>query len=184
MGVLHNLSISIPFLFQVRELFQMYDRDADDSLDLNELMQLLKNLSSKITALPAVRKMSPMSGSYDRMHLLDGTSSFSTRKIPWFPFHSYRSTSWWVWCGWGHSRKRRWSRVQAIRVPPFGPTGVCRKCRCVRLRKTILHRRVGSNVFMAGCVLEWTSQRKNEGFIDDWLDHPVGRFSSATLRYH
>jgi len=71
----------------------MYDRDADDSLNLNELMQLLKNLSSKITALPAVREISPMSDSYDKMHLLDGTSSFSTRKIPWFPFHSYRSTS-------------------------------------------------------------------------------------------
>jgi len=45
----------------------MYDRDADDSLTLNELMQLLINLSSKITALPAVRKMPPVSGSHDRM---------------------------------------------------------------------------------------------------------------------
>jgi Ca2+-binding EF-hand superfamily protein len=40
---------------QVRELFEMYDTDSDNSLTLNELVKLLENLGNKITALPAVR---------------------------------------------------------------------------------------------------------------------------------
>lgn len=41
-------------LSQVRDLFERYDTDKDDSLDLNELALLLQELSSKITPLPAV----------------------------------------------------------------------------------------------------------------------------------
>lgn len=39
---------------KVRELFDRYDSDKDDSLDLNELALLLQEISSKITPLPAV----------------------------------------------------------------------------------------------------------------------------------
>ena len=39
---------------KVRDLFQRYDSNGNDSLDLNELALLLQEISSKITALPAV----------------------------------------------------------------------------------------------------------------------------------
>ena len=42
-------------LVRVRELFDLYDSDADNSLSLNELAVLLQELGNKITARPAVR---------------------------------------------------------------------------------------------------------------------------------
>lgn len=39
---------------KVRDLFDRYDSDKDDSLTLNELALLLQEISSKITPLPAV----------------------------------------------------------------------------------------------------------------------------------
>ena len=42
-------------LQKVRELFDLYDSDADNSLELNELAVLLQEIGNKITALPAVR---------------------------------------------------------------------------------------------------------------------------------
>lgn len=45
-------------LQKVRELFDLYDSDADNSLSLNELAVLLQEIGNKITALPAVRSSS------------------------------------------------------------------------------------------------------------------------------
>ena len=42
-------------LDKVRELFELYDSDGDNSLTLNELAVLLQEIGNKITALPAVR---------------------------------------------------------------------------------------------------------------------------------
>ena len=42
-------------LQKVRELFDLYDSDSDNSLNLNELAVLLQEVGNKITALPAVR---------------------------------------------------------------------------------------------------------------------------------
>jgi Ca2+-binding EF-hand superfamily protein len=42
-------------LERVRDLFELYDSDKDESLTLNELAVLLQELGSRITALPAVR---------------------------------------------------------------------------------------------------------------------------------
>ena len=42
-------------LLKVRELFDLYDSDSDNSLNLNELAVLLQEIGNKITALPAVR---------------------------------------------------------------------------------------------------------------------------------
>jgi hypothetical protein len=39
---------------KVRDLFQRYDSNGNDSLDMNELALLLQEISSKITTLPAV----------------------------------------------------------------------------------------------------------------------------------
>ena len=39
---------------QVKELFERFDTDADNSLSLNELLALLQHISKDITALPAV----------------------------------------------------------------------------------------------------------------------------------
>ena len=41
-------------LEKVRELFERYDTDKDNSISLNELALLLQEISSKITTLPAV----------------------------------------------------------------------------------------------------------------------------------
>ena len=46
-------------LQKVRELFDLYDSDADNSLELNELAVLLQEIGNKITALPAVRPPLP-----------------------------------------------------------------------------------------------------------------------------
>lgn len=40
---------------QVKELFELYDKDKDDSLSLEELAAMLQDIGSKITTLPAVR---------------------------------------------------------------------------------------------------------------------------------
>lgn len=41
-------------LLKIRDLFDRYDTDKDDSLDLNQLALLLQEISSKISPLPAV----------------------------------------------------------------------------------------------------------------------------------
>ena len=51
----HKIPMSETHLSEVRELFNLYDKDHDDSLTLNELATLLQELGNKITALPAVR---------------------------------------------------------------------------------------------------------------------------------
>ena len=43
---------------KVRELFERYDSDKDDNINLNELALLLQEISSLITTLPAVRTAS------------------------------------------------------------------------------------------------------------------------------
>ena len=48
-------------LQKVRELFDLYDSDSDNSLNLNELAVLLQEIGNKITALPAVRLSCPLS---------------------------------------------------------------------------------------------------------------------------
>ncbi|KAJ3567954.1 hypothetical protein NP233_g6035 [Leucocoprinus birnbaumii] len=66
--MVHRIKRKIPMaeshLTQVRELFQMYDSNADDSLSLNELMQLLKDLGNKITSLPATAQVASQQGKY------------------------------------------------------------------------------------------------------------------------
>lgn len=42
-------------LGKVRELFEAFDSDADDSLSLNEVAKLMEDIGNKITCLPAVR---------------------------------------------------------------------------------------------------------------------------------
>lgn len=40
---------------KIRELLDLYDSDADDTLTLNEFAFLLRKIRNKITTLPAVR---------------------------------------------------------------------------------------------------------------------------------
>ncbi|KAI5124302.1 hypothetical protein M0805_008910 [Coniferiporia weirii] len=51
-------------LQKVRGLFERYDTDKDDSLDLNELALLLQEISSKITPLPATAQVASQQGKY------------------------------------------------------------------------------------------------------------------------
>jgi len=51
-------------LVQVKELFQLYDSDADNSLSLNELLKLLQEVGSRITSLPATAQVAAQQGKY------------------------------------------------------------------------------------------------------------------------
>ncbi|KDQ60882.1 hypothetical protein JAAARDRAFT_31884 [Jaapia argillacea MUCL 33604] len=51
-------------LDKVRELFQLYDSDKDESLTLNELTVLLQEIGNKITALPATAQVAAQQGKY------------------------------------------------------------------------------------------------------------------------
>lgn len=44
-------------LVQVKELFQTYDTDADQTLSLNELFKMLEEIGNRLTSLPAVRSV-------------------------------------------------------------------------------------------------------------------------------
>ncbi|THH06499.1 hypothetical protein EW145_g4046 [Phellinidium pouzarii] len=51
-------------LQKVRDLFERYDTDKNDSLDLNELALLLQEISSKIMPLPATAQVASQEGKY------------------------------------------------------------------------------------------------------------------------
>ncbi|KAI8982839.1 nucleotide-binding domain-containing protein [Trametes punicea] len=51
-------------LQKVRELFDLYDSDSDNSLNLNELAVLLQEIGNKITALPATAQVASQQGKY------------------------------------------------------------------------------------------------------------------------
>ncbi|KAJ6597216.1 pyridine nucleotide-disulfide oxidoreductase-domain-containing protein [Mycena vulgaris] len=51
-------------LSEVKQLFDLYDSDADNSLSLNELTMLLEEIGSKITALPATAQVAAQQGKY------------------------------------------------------------------------------------------------------------------------
>uniref|UniRef100_A0A8H8CLV4 EF-hand domain-containing protein n=1 Tax=Psilocybe cubensis TaxID=181762 RepID=A0A8H8CLV4_PSICU len=51
-------------LVKVKELFQLYDSDADDSLSLNELFKLLEEIGNRITSLPATAQVASQQGKY------------------------------------------------------------------------------------------------------------------------
>ncbi|KAL5511768.1 hypothetical protein ACEPAH_4986 [Sanghuangporus vaninii] len=51
-------------LQKIRDLFERYDTDKDDSLSLNELALLLQEISSKITPLPATAQVASQQGKY------------------------------------------------------------------------------------------------------------------------
>ncbi|KAH9079607.1 mitochondrial NADH dehydrogenase [Lactarius deliciosus] len=57
---------------QVRSLFDLYDSDSDNTLNLNELAVLLQEIGNKITALPATAQVASQQGKYlgHKLHLL------------------------------------------------------------------------------------------------------------------
>jgi len=46
--------MAAPHLGEVRDIFERYDADHDESLTINEVATLLAELGNKITSLPAV----------------------------------------------------------------------------------------------------------------------------------
>ncbi|KAF4576647.1 hypothetical protein EYR36_000755 [Pleurotus pulmonarius] len=62
---------------KVKELFEMYDSDADNNLSLNELCRLLEDIGNKITALPATAQVAAQQGKYvgKKLHKLARRSS-------------------------------------------------------------------------------------------------------------
>ncbi len=70
-------------LEKIRDLFQRYDTDKDDSLNLNELALLLQEISSKISPLPAVSLPSCILLLFSLLNeRTDCTSRISTREVP------------------------------------------------------------------------------------------------------
>ena len=69
-------------LVKVRELFDLYDSDSDNSLSLNELAILLQELGNKITALPAVRPLLPVPVAPQTRHLSARTGRFAAGQVP------------------------------------------------------------------------------------------------------
>ncbi|KAI0063437.1 mitochondrial NADH dehydrogenase [Artomyces pyxidatus] len=59
-------------LEKVRQLFDLYDSDADNTLTLNELAVLLQEIGNKITSLPATAQVASQQGKYigHKLHLL------------------------------------------------------------------------------------------------------------------
>ncbi|KAF9053069.1 hypothetical protein BJ165DRAFT_1445289 [Panaeolus papilionaceus] len=51
-------------LAEVKELFQLYDSNADNALQLNELLQLLVDIGNRITSLPATAQVASQQGKY------------------------------------------------------------------------------------------------------------------------
>ncbi|KAF9812931.1 hypothetical protein IEO21_05886 [Rhodonia placenta] len=51
-------------LQKVRELFDLYDEDSDNTITLNELAVLLQEIGNKITALPATAQVASQQGKY------------------------------------------------------------------------------------------------------------------------
>jgi len=49
---------------RVKELFERFDTDADNSLSLNELLALLQHISKDITTLPATAQVASQEGKY------------------------------------------------------------------------------------------------------------------------
>ncbi|KZT26577.1 nucleotide-binding domain-containing protein [Neolentinus lepideus HHB14362 ss-1] len=50
--------------YEIREVFELYDSDKDESLTLNELTVLLQEIGNKITALPATAQVASQQGKY------------------------------------------------------------------------------------------------------------------------
>ncbi|KAF7322483.1 hypothetical protein HMN09_00026700 [Mycena chlorophos] len=59
-----KIPMAADHLSEVKQLFELYDKDADNSLTLNELTQLLSELGNKITALPATAQVASQQGKY------------------------------------------------------------------------------------------------------------------------
>jgi NADH dehydrogenase FAD-containing subunit len=51
-------------LTEVKQLFEIYDKDKDHVLCLNELVPLLQEIEKRITALPATAQVASQQGSY------------------------------------------------------------------------------------------------------------------------
>jgi NADH dehydrogenase len=67
-----KIPMAASHLEKVRALFDLYDSDADNALDLNELAVLLQEIGNKITALPATAQVASQQGKYlgYKLHLL------------------------------------------------------------------------------------------------------------------
>ncbi|KIM22237.1 hypothetical protein M408DRAFT_28872 [Serendipita vermifera MAFF 305830] len=59
-----KIPMAAPHLEKVRDLFERYDIDHDDSLTLNEVATLLAELGNKITSLPATAQVASQQGKY------------------------------------------------------------------------------------------------------------------------
>jgi hypothetical protein len=64
MKIKERIPMAETHLEKVKELFQLYDSDADDSLSMNELLDLLVEIGKRITSLPATAQVASQQGKY------------------------------------------------------------------------------------------------------------------------
>ncbi|KAG6837258.1 hypothetical protein H0H93_012263 [Arthromyces matolae] len=59
-------------LVEIRSLFDLYDKDKDNSLSLNELLPLLQDVEKRLTSLPATAQVASQQGKYigSKLHKL------------------------------------------------------------------------------------------------------------------
>ncbi|TIC65546.1 putative DNA topoisomerase [Wallemia mellicola] len=60
----HRFPLAKAHLQKIRKIFQQYDKDQDNVLDLNELASLFSEISSKIVSLPATAQVASQEGKY------------------------------------------------------------------------------------------------------------------------
>ncbi|KAF8629995.1 hypothetical protein AX15_003166 [Amanita polypyramis BW_CC] len=59
-----RIPMSEKYLNKVKDLFERYDTDKDNSLSLNELLTLMQDIGNKITSLPATAQVASQEGKY------------------------------------------------------------------------------------------------------------------------
>ncbi|KAJ7583007.1 pyridine nucleotide-disulfide oxidoreductase-domain-containing protein [Mycena floridula] len=69
---------------KVRELFEMFDKDADENLSLNEVAKLLEDIGNKITSLPATAQVAAQQGKYlgKKLHKLARHTESNNTALP------------------------------------------------------------------------------------------------------
>ncbi|KAF9652862.1 nucleotide-binding domain-containing protein [Thelephora ganbajun] len=77
------MPMSEKHLDRVKELFELYDKDKDESLTLNELAVMLQDIGNKITSLPATAQVASQQGKYlgAKLHRLTKRDASLTKNM-------------------------------------------------------------------------------------------------------
>jgi len=82
-----RLPMAEDHLVQVKEIFQLYDSDSDNTLSLNELFILLEDIGNQITSLPATAQVASQQGKYlgKKLHRISHVDLHTPQDAPPLP---------------------------------------------------------------------------------------------------